>query len=287
MPATFRRRFAFSSIVAGLIVLGIGLVRAPADAPKASGKVKAVVPFELLATNHMVVRATINGEGPFELIFDVGAPITLLSNNAAEASGTVKANAPRSFLFSMRGEAEVAKFEVGELKAKDLPVIVLDHPLLKAMGQMLGRKLDGIMGYTFFARYRTTIDYKARTMTFEPVEHMVRNLMKDLPERLSGPRVARHRTLALGGLWGLTVSDPEGGVDAPGVSVRTVLADSPAALAGLKPGDILTAVDGRWTTSVGDTYAAAASVPPGQAVPVVVLRDGKEQTLTVKPAEGF
>ncbi len=43
----------------------------------------------------MVVRARINGKGPFRLIFDLGAPITLLSNQAAEASGVIKADAPR------------------------------------------------------------------------------------------------------------------------------------------------------------------------------------------------
>ena len=69
----------------------------------------------MLPSNHMVVQATINGKGPYRLIFDLGAPITLLGNQVSEASGVVKADAPRSFLFSMRGEAEVAKLQVGDL----------------------------------------------------------------------------------------------------------------------------------------------------------------------------
>ena len=48
------------------------------------------MPFEMLASNHMVVEAKINGKGPYRLIFDLGAPITLLSNKAAEASGAIK-----------------------------------------------------------------------------------------------------------------------------------------------------------------------------------------------------
>lgn len=259
---------------------------APLEMFQGKSKGKAV-PFEMLETNHMVVRAKINGKGPFDLIFDVGAPITLLSNKAAIESGTIKASAPRAFLFAVRGEAEVKTLEVGALSAEHLPVVVLDHPLLKAMGEMLDRRLDGIMGYTFFARYRTTIDYQARRMTFEPVETKVRNLMRDLPDRLAGPREARERVLSPGGLWGLRVGDPEGGPDAAGVPITAVLPDSPAALAGLKSGDILTTLDGRWTTSQADTHAAAVSVPAGRAVPVVVLRDGKELTLTVRPAEGF
>lgn len=247
--------------------------------------VPAVVPFEMLASNHMVVTAKINGKGPFRLIFDLGAPITLLSNRAAEASGVVKKDAPRSFLFSMRGEAEVETLEVGSLTAKGLPVIVLDHPALRALGDILGRPLDGIIGFTFFARYRTTIDYQKHEMTFAPVDFEVRNLMKDLPDRLAGPKVARTRVLAPGALLGLSVSAAV--EDASGVPIVSLLADSPAARAGLKVGDVLTELDGRWTASTTDLYTAAAGLVPGRATRVVVLRDGKEMTLEVTPEEGF
>jgi hypothetical protein len=254
---------------------------------------KAVVPFELLASNHMVVRAKLNDKGPYRLIFDLGAPITLLSNRASETSGVVKKSAPRSILFAMRGEAEVGTLEVGELKAKGLPVIVLDHPALRALGGLLGKPLDGIIGFTFFARYRTTIDYQKREMTFEPVDYEVKNLMKDLPGRLAGPKVSRTRVLAPGALFGLSVGEPKveagagDGLESPGVPVTSVLAGSPADSAGLKPGDVLTALDGRWTTSVADAFAAASGATPGRPVEAVVLRDGKELTLSVTPAEGF
>ena len=93
-------------------------------------KTKVVVPFEMLPTNHMLVQARINDKGPFRLIFDLGAPVTLLNNRVSEAAGVVKPNAPRSFLFGMRGEAEVAKLQIGELTTEKLPVIVFDHPVL-------------------------------------------------------------------------------------------------------------------------------------------------------------
>ncbi len=146
--------------------------------------------------------------------------------------------------------------EVGGLSARDLPVIVLDHPTLPALGGFLGRPIDGIIGFTFFARYRTTIDYQKNEMTFEPVDYEVKDLMKELPNRLSGPRVARKRVLAPGGVLGLNVGPATEG-SSPGVPITTVLPDSPAAAAGLKVGDILTTLDGRWTTSVADAYAAA------------------------------
>ncbi len=176
---------------------------------------------------------------------------------------------------------------MGELTARDVPVIVMDHPALKALAGFLGKPLDGIVGYTFFAHFRTTIDYKAHELTFVPVDFEVRDLMKDLQERMLGPRVAKTRVLAAPGLWGLSVGDPEGGVTARGVPITAVRGDSPAAAAGLKAGDILTSLDGRWTASVADTFAAAATVPPGRAVRVVILRDGEEQTRTVTPADGL
>ncbi len=114
----------------------------------------------------------------------------------SEATGVVKPSTPRSFLFGMRGEAEVDKLQVGELTAIKLPVIVLDHPVLKALEDMTGRKLDGLMGFTFFARYKTTIDYHAHKMTFEPIEYQVRDLLKELPDRLMGPKVTRQKMLA-------------------------------------------------------------------------------------------
>ncbi len=263
---------------------------AGAQAPPATatekGKV-ATVPFEMLPSNHMVVRAKLNGKGPFRLVFDLGAPITLLSNNASEAAGVVDKNARKSMLFAMRGESEVGTLQVGDLTAKDLPVIVLDHPALRALGGMLGRPLDGIIGFTFFARYKTTIDYQSKTMTFEPVDYEVRNLIKDLPERLAGPKEARRRFLAPGAYFGLSVGDPVGGLDAPGVPVVDVAKDSPAARAGLKPGDVLTGMDGRWITSIPDAYAAAASAAPEKAVPLDILRNGKPIVLSITPKAGL
>ena len=261
--------------------------RAETQAKAAQASKPAIVPFEMLASNHMVVWAKLNGEGPFRLIFDLGAPITLLSNRAGEAAGIVKKNAPRSMLFAMRGEAQVKTLEVGALTAKDLPVIVLDHPALSALGGFLGKPLDGIIGFTFFARYKTTIDYQAKEMTLEPVDYEVKNLMKDLPAQLAGPKVAKRQVLAPGALFGLSVGEPVGGLQSSGVPVSTVSAGSAADAAGFKTGDILTGLDGRWTTSISDVFAAAAGVTPGRPVDVSVLRDGKTLNLIVTPREGL
>lgn len=272
-----------TAILSGL-VLAMG--QAPVDQKKAGADKPARVSFSMLPSNHMLVRAMLNGKGPYRLIFDLGAPITLLSNRAAEESGTVKADAPRSFLFSMRGEAEVDEMRVGELTAEKLPVVVFDHPALKVLGEVLGQPVDGIIGFTFFARYKTTIDYQVNEMTFEPVDFEVRDLMKDLPDRLAGPKTARRSVTAPGGLWGLRLGPVEGGLSSPGTPIAEVFDDSPAQAAGLKPGDVLTTIDGRWTTSRDDVYEAAATIPPGRSVSVGVLRDGQERVIELRPADG-
>ncbi len=99
-------------------------------------------------------------------------------------------------------------------------MIVLDAPVLKELGNALGRRLDGIIGYTFFARYKTTIDYQVRTMTFEPVDFQAGSLLRTLPERIAGPKVARQVFLAPSGLWGLSLAAPAGGLEVPGVPIR-------------------------------------------------------------------
>lgn len=280
------RWLALASAV--LLVVGLGLIRpAPARQDKGEDKGRTAVPFEMLPSNHMVVTVRINGKGPYRLIFDLGAPVTLLGSKAAEAAGVIKADAPRAFLLGTRGEAVINRLTLGDLEAKKVPVIVMDHPALKVLNSVLRRPVEGIVGYTFFAHYRTTIDYQAGELTFAPVDFQVRDLMKDLPGRLTGPKVAKTIHLAPRGLWGLVLDAPAGGISSPGVPIRAVLPGSPADQAGLRAGDVLTSLDGRWTTSIGDTFAAAATVAPGRAVEVAIVRDGQPRTVKVAPRDGI
>lgn len=282
-PTRAIARLALAGWLSALGVLGLVAGAADRDA-KASGR----VPFEMLDSNHMVVRAKINGKGPYRLIFDVGSPVTLIGTKAAESSGLIKPGQAKGFLLPVPIEGKVDALELGDLTAKGLPVIVMDHPVLKALGGFFSRPLDGILGFTFFARYRMTLDYQAKEMSFEPVDYEIRDLMKTLPEKLAGSKAAREIILAPSGLWGLTLAKPAAKAKpGPGVTIAAVAPGSPAESAGLKPGDVLTTLDGRWTTTVADAYAAASGAEPGRPVEVVVLRDGKDVTLTVTPRPGF
>jgi S1-C subfamily serine protease len=92
--------------------------------------------------------------------------------------------------------------------------------------------------------------------------------------------------LAPAGQWGFSVSK-DAGDEAAGVTVKDVLPGSAAAQAGLKMGDRLLTLGGRWTDSVADCYLAASFVRPGSTARLILLREGKEIELTVKAAEGL
>jgi serine protease Do len=70
-----------------------------------------------------------------------------------------------------------------------------------------------------------------------------------------------------------------------GVEVVDVVAASPAARAGLRPEDLLVAVGGAPVTGVGDLQRLMTEDLIGQAVDVVVVREGRELTLRLVPDE--
>jgi S1-C subfamily serine protease len=70
-----------------------------------------------------------------------------------------------------------------------------------------------------------------------------------------------------------------------GIEVLTVVAGSPAALAGLRPEDLLLDVDGVPVANVGDLQRLMTSDRIGRSVAVGVFRNGKRQTVDVRPTE--
>lgn len=246
-----------------------------------------VVPFELLKTGHMTVMVKVNGKGPYKLIFDTGAPITLLNTKIAKQAGLL-AGVPRSpfpGLFGDVAQVKVKELEVGDQKAESIAAVVMDHPTVEAISRALG-PIDGIVGFPFFARFKTTLDYQAKTLTFVPNGYKPPDVMQGLMLALmvggeDGPKV-----LAPAAQWGV-VARKDASDEEAGVVVKDVLAGSAAAAGGIKPGDRLLTLDGRWTDSVPDLYTALAHIKPGLKVKVKVQRDGKSMQLTVTPAAGL
>jgi membrane-associated protease RseP (regulator of RpoE activity) len=247
------------------------------------------VPFELLPTKHMAVQLRINGKGPYRVIFDTGAPITLLGSRAAKESGVVPAGTPAP-LFGMlgaTGQVPIKKLQLGALVAEDIPTMVMDHPAIEIMSKAFGR-LDGILGFPFFARYKMTLDYQHRELTFAPSTYRPPDALKAMMTTMmtfADDRAAKN-VLAPAALWGFMVQK-KGSDEGTGVEVVSVSPGGPAAVAGLRAGDRVLSLDGRWTDSAADLYRATSYVKPESTAHIVISRQGKELRLTVRPRSGL
>ena len=259
-----------------------------AEAPKREA---TVVPFELLPSGHMAVMVKVNGEGPYRLIFDTGAPITLLDNKVAKAAGLLKdIPEPLFTFFGSKGEVKVKELQVGGQKVPDMTAIVMDHPTVeaisKAFEKTLGGPIDGIVGFPFFSRFKMTLDYQAKTVTLAPNGFKPPDVMKAMMTAIMEAGSPDPKILAPAAQWGMIAAKDKDDKE-EGVKIQNVLPDSPAATAGLKNGDRLLTLDGRWTDNLVDLYTAAGYVKPGETAPVVVKRGGKELTFKVKPVAGM
>jgi hypothetical protein len=247
----------------------------------------AKAPFDTIKTQHIVVMVKLNGKGPFRFIFDTGAPVTIMSTKVAVEAGILPKDSKSIGIGLLGGltQYKIKTLELGDLKAENVSTTVMDHPTVDAISKAVG-PVEGLIGLTLFGKYRTTIDYQAKQMTFTPVDFTPPNVMQNMQALVLNSSTAKKKILAPAGQWGLRVSKGAKD-DAAGVVVSEVLQGGPAAAAGLKAGDRLLTLDGRWTDTVADCYKAAGAVRPGTSAPVTVLRDGKELELTVRVAAGL
>jgi membrane-associated protease RseP (regulator of RpoE activity) len=245
------------------------------------------VPFDLLQTKHMVIQVKINGKGPYRVIFDTGAPVSLINSKTAVATDLLPKNAPKPAfsLFGPAAQTTMRTLEIAGLVAHSVPVIIMDHPTVEALSKALG-PLEGIIGFPFCARYKMSLDYQAKQLTFAPGGFEPTDILQTLVETLLVREKPVARLLAPAALWGFSV-DKKDEDEPAGVAIRQVLPGSAAAEAGLQAGDRLLSLDGRWTDSVADCYAAAGYVKAGTEVRIVIERKGIERELTVKPVAGF
>ena len=70
-----------------------------------------------------------------------------------------------------------------------------------------------------------------------------------------------------------------------GVIITGVLQNGPAAKAGIRPGDVIAAVDGKAVTNVSELLTAVAALRPGVAAPLTVLRKDSKSDIAVTPGQ--
>lgn len=286
-----RRYLHATAILAVLFVpfFHLGVAEQPRDAATTPLAKPIVVPFETLKSGHMAVKIKVNGKGPYRVIFDTGAPMNLLNNELAKEAGLLEGVEKSTLPFvGTIAEVKVKELQVGNTKTVDQPAIVMDHPLVELMSKKLG-PLYGIVGYPFFARYRTTIDYQTETLTLVPNGHKPTNVMGSMQSMMMQLMMGGDQTAKLlspAAQWGLKAAkkadDEEAGVD-----IKTVLSDSAAAEAGLKTGDRLLTVDGRWTDSLADLFDIASHLKPGATIPLGIKREGAAMELKIKLRTGL
>jgi hypothetical protein len=268
-----------------LALLAVVLVSQPIAADEPAAK-SITVPFELLITKHIVVQIKINGKGPYRVIFDTGAPVTLINTRTAKESGMLGKDTIRSglSLFGPAAQTKMKTFSIGGLQARDVPAIVMDHPTIELVSKMLG-DVRGLVGFPFFARYALTIDYQAKKMTFTPNGFQPKDIIETLMATLMDRDKPPAKVLAASGLWGLTV-EKKPSDEGAGVVVATVLPGSAADKGGLKVGDRILTLDDFWTDTIEDCYSAAGQVSLGSRVRVQIKRGDTELAVQVRPDNG-
>ena len=272
------------------------LLVGPVLPSRAADPVAVKVPFEILKngpflSGHMMVQVKVNGKGPYRLVFDTGAPVNLLGMKIGTECGLTGANVKRPKNVSPMAAANqvlVDRIELGGLVLEGQSAVVFDHPTIRKMAEAFG-PIDGLIGFPVFARYRTTIDYQQKEMTFVPIGFEPEDIFQKLMTTMLGRAQARKDgppVLVPAAQWGMQVEKPADDTEA-GINVTSIYPESAAARAGLKAGDRLLTIDGRWTDTVADCFQVAAAIKPGQAVQVSVQRGAAVVKLTVTPTAGF
>jgi hypothetical protein len=251
------------------------------------------VPYQLTDTKHILVRARINGKGPFHLIMDTGAPALFVSTESAKKHGLPAAGKD--------GWGEFDKFEIEGGPVLEKVKARVETPFqvsgMNAMG-LPGIRLDGMLGYTILAQYRIELDLTKQHMVWTKLNwkpptpqgisengqpapeisamsnmaQLVQMFMKKKPEPVFVQR----------GLLGIELED---GKEA--VVIGKVLPESPAAKAGLKPGDRIVQFQDKPVKNVAELHALAAEHAAKDQLSVEVERAGQKQTLNVATGRGL
>ena len=153
--------------------------------------------------------------------------------------------------------------DVGRLRSMSLGPYEWDDPVVTVShateGAFASEEFAGNIGNRILERFRVTFDYDRRQVYLEPGKHYADR---------------DHLTRA-----GLLLTKRAGRV-----AVESVLKNSPAERAGLRPGDQVLSVDDRdiATWDLPEITALFDDGEPGRKVPLRVLRDGREKQVKMR-----
>ena len=134
------------------------------DAVFPKGATKVTVPAGFLRERYLSVSGSLGGRSSLFLV-DTGASTTVFDEDFLAEAGVRPAGGAAfasDALFKGVRFARVPKFEVAGIRLG--PQVALAIPLRRSEGFPL--PVDGILGYDFWSRFVTSIDYPMGTMTF-------------------------------------------------------------------------------------------------------------------------
>jgi len=280
-------RLCLTAVTTVLIALP---VRAADDKPPSK---PIQVPYRLTATNHVHVRAKINGKGPFNFIVDTGAPALFVATKVADKAGVRVNKEGLSTLdrFEIEGGVVIEK-----CKGRVMDLFQMDG--INGMG-LAGVELHGVIGYNVLSRYRIEYDFNRDKLAWTPLEFESPALSGRVGGR-GGPAglelVGRLMKFA-GGMIGVKPNlavAPRGFLGAElaaagenGVKVTRVLAGGPADNAGLRAGDRVKSMAEKRVASVADAGAIVATMSEGAKLSITIDRDGHDREIVVELGSGL
>jgi len=268
------------------------LKAAPAPKKDEDGKTYQV-PYRLTVPKHIMIRAKLNGKGPFNFILDTGAPAMFITPALADKVG-VK---PDKTHWGTLDKLDIE----GGVPAGKTKVRVEDIFQLKGMNGLglAGAELHGIIGYDVLARYRMEIDFTQDKMAWTEMKWK-----PEPPKGMGGKGGGADTSLELMGslmqMFGKILGTkanpdvaPRGflGVELTAggdkVMVKAVLENSPAAKAGVLAGDQILKVQGRTVENLEDVAHHADKLTGNKEVKLTVQRGKETKVITFKTGEGL
>lgn len=117
----------------------------------------------------------VEGKGPYRFLLDTGATATAISSRVAsrlpprQNGGTVSVRGAHGTVTDSHSLLNIETIDIDGCVFRDLGVVVID---LDPVSDMMGRRLDGILGYPLFRDCVLTIDYPERRVELStaPIE---------------------------------------------------------------------------------------------------------------------
>lgn len=112
----------------------------------------AVIPREGRASTHLLVDATVNGQGPFRLALDTAASISVLVDSVAETAGVAQITGKRVLLQGMTGSGTYPVVRADRITVSG---IVWPSPMLAVLpdNSPISGRMDGLLGTDFLGQY--------------------------------------------------------------------------------------------------------------------------------------